>query len=379
MATNSLTNILPKILARGLMALREQAIMPRLVTADYRGDAAQKGSTIDIPTPKTQTASDVTAAPTNASAAANTPAVVQVSLAQWKHTDFYMTDKEMVEVDRNEHFIPMQTSEAVRSLANAMDSHIHSKYTGIYGYVGTAGVIPFSTIVTATDARKVLNTQLCPMSNRRGVLDPSAEGGALALTAFSDISQSGDRPVKIEGELGRKLGLDWFMSQNVGTHTVGTAGAAITVGSTTAIGVSTLAIAASSAGTVVVGDIFTIAGDTQTYVVTALTSLSSVNANVTIDPALKVVASSTAAITLNSSHTVNLAFHPQAFAFATRPLINETSELAGGNSMMSATDPVSGLSLRLEISRQFKQNIWDFDVLYGGALVRPEYACRIAG
>ena len=31
---NALTGVMPKILARGLLALREQAILPRLVNAD---------------------------------------------------------------------------------------------------------------------------------------------------------------------------------------------------------------------------------------------------------------------------------------------------------------------------------------------------------
>jgi hypothetical protein len=37
------------------------------------------------------------------------------------------------------------------------------------------------------------------------------------------------------------------------------------------------------------------------------------------------------------------------------------------------------LALRLEISRQHKQTRYSFDVLYGGALVRPQLVTRIAG
>ena len=61
---NAMTEIMPKILARGLLALREQAIMPRLVNADYSNDAARKGDTVDVPLPSAITASDVT--PSNA-------------------------------------------------------------------------------------------------------------------------------------------------------------------------------------------------------------------------------------------------------------------------------------------------------------------------
>lgn len=378
---NSLTNVLPKILANGLLALREAAIMPRLVTTDYGEAAAQKGSTIDIPVSKAQTATDVTPGPVHASAQANSPGLVQVALDQWKHSDFYLTDKEMVEVDRNRHFVPMQVSEAVRALANAMDNHIHAQYTGIYGYVGTAGTVPFSTVADAVDIRKVLNQQLAPIGERRVVLDPDAEAKALQLAAFGDVEKSGDRAVKIEGELGRKFGMDWFMSQNVGSHTAGTLLSGV-VGSTTVAGASAIDIkAASATGNLLIGDIFTIAGDSQTYVVKGTVSAitSGTAQAVTIDPALAQIASANAATTLKASHTVNLAFHPQAFAFAIRPLTEATSDVAGGNTMASATDPVTGLSLRLEVIRQNKQSAWDFDVLYGAKLVRPELAVRIAG
>lgn len=40
---NDVSAILPKILARGLMTLRQRVMMPRLVNADYSRLAAQKG------------------------------------------------------------------------------------------------------------------------------------------------------------------------------------------------------------------------------------------------------------------------------------------------------------------------------------------------
>jgi len=97
MASNSLTNIMPKILARGLMTLREQAVMPRLVNGSYGSDAAKKGTTIDVPIPTATTAGDVTPSNTPPAVTGNTPSIVQVSLDQWKQADFHLTDKEMVD------------------------------------------------------------------------------------------------------------------------------------------------------------------------------------------------------------------------------------------------------------------------------------------
>lgn len=377
---NTMTNILDKILAQGLMTLREAAVMPRIVNIDYQGQAAQKGNTIDVPIPVAQVVSTVAASNTSKAAANKTPGLVQISLDQWKMTDFHLTDKEMAEIDRNQHFIPMQTAEAARAIANNIDVAIHSNYTGVYGFTGTPAVVPFSTVATATGARKVLNNQLAPMNDRRIVMDPNAEDQALQLSAYSDLEKTGDNGVKIEGALGRKFGIDHYMSQNVQTHTTGTI-VSCQVGSTTAAGASTLAFNGLTAGgTIVIGDVFTIAGDTQTYVATsAHTLVSTVKQNVSIAPGLAQIASATSVIQVKATHVVNLAFQRGAFAYVTRPIADAVGDLAGGNPMTSLTDDMTGLTMRLEVVRQHKQNSFQFDVLYGSQLVRKEYATRVAG
>ena len=381
---NDINNILAKILARGLLALREQAIMPRLVNGDYSSEAAEKGDTIDVPIPSAVTASDVTPSNTPPAPSSSTPGKVQIPLNNWKKADFYLTDKEMVEIDKNAHFMPMQMSEALRALANEVNEDIHAEYLGVYGFTGTAGTTPFaSTVTDATNARKVLHQQRAPRSERRGVLDFDAEANALALAPFADAEKTGSTGVKIEGEIGRKYGIDWFADDAVVTHTAGTLstpGGA--VGSTTAAGASTLDVQSASAqGNINIGDIFTIAGDTQTYVAKATVSaiVSGTAQSVAIAPPLSTAATAGAAITFVGTHVVNLAFHRDAFAFANRPLVASTQDMALGSQIVSMTDPQTGITLRLEVSRQYKQVVWEFDILWGAKLVRPELATRIGG
>jgi hypothetical protein len=382
--SNTLTDIMPKILARGLLALREQALMPRLVNGSYSAEAAEKGDTIDVPIPTANAATDVTPSNTPSAPTDTTPSKVQIALNNWKKVNFHMSDKDMVEVDKNNHFIPMQMSEAVRALANVVNVDIHNEYVGVYGFTGTAGSTPFaSTVVDAVNARKVLHQQRAPRTERRGVLDFDAEANALALPPFADAEKTLSAQVKIEGEIGRKYGVDWVADDAVVTHTAGSLQATgALVGSTTAAGTITLDVASASAvGNLVIGDVFTIAGDTQTYAVGATVSAiaSSANSAVTISPALATAATSGAAITIKASHVVNMVFHRDAFAFANRPLVSSTQDTQLGSMIMSMTDPQTGITLRLEISRQYKQVVWELDILWGAKLVRPELACRVAG
>ena len=218
----------------------------------------------------------------------------------------------------------------------------------------------------------MLNRQLAPVNDRRIVLDPDAEAAALGLSGFADVSKSGDARHIIDGTIGRKYGFDWAMDQQVPTFeaSVMTEGA-LTVNGANEAGaqVVSLAKATNAAGLK--------EGDTQTYVVTEAVSLAVGNTAVKIYPGLTRPTTGSEAVTVSGSHVMNLAFHRDAIAFATRPLMDSANGL--GNLIQSAVDPVSGLSLRLEVSREHKRTRFSYDILYGADVVRRELGCRIAG
>ena len=415
---NNLDDILPKILARGLLALREAAVMPRLVNGDYSVEAAKKGDTINVPIPSAVSTIDVAPSNTPPVPGNTTIETVPIPLNYWRQNDpIHLTDKDLVEIDARADFLPMQMSEAIRALANDVNRSIHREYRGpvrgVFGTEGTAGVTPFGSgvgVKSATQIRKVLNQQVCPKSSRRGVLDFDAEAQALELEPFFSANNTLSADVILEGEIGKKFGIDWVADDEVQTHVAGTivdGGAARTAavnnGGGYAIGIDTITIdegaATTAVGTLVNGDIFTFAGHGQTYCVidnAASSQFAGVTDNqagtvgtytfATNDivglrffPALQTAVIDDEILTVIDDHVVNLVFHRDAFAYATRPLTQSTQDMSLGSKIMSMQDPKTGIVLRLEVSRQHKQVVWEFDLLWGTRLIRAELAARLLG
>ena len=80
--SNTITYVTPKLLASGLLALREQAIMPRLVNRSYGELAQEKGNVINIPVPSAIAARAVTASVVMNSNVASAPTNIAVTLDQ---------------------------------------------------------------------------------------------------------------------------------------------------------------------------------------------------------------------------------------------------------------------------------------------------------
>ena len=384
--SNTLTAILPMILARGLMALRSRVLMTRLVNTDYSMEAKKKGSTIDVPVTASLTATNVAPAAYPEAPGNVTIPTVQISLSNWMKASFGLTDKELGQIESQNDFIPLEMSAAFEALASAINDSVFAEYVGVYGLVGTAGTTPFGSgveVTSATLARRLLNVQKCPAANRRAVLDFTAEANALALSQFSDADKVGSGDVKISGEIGMKFGILWNADDAVPTHTRGAIGdGAMTVNGVNAKGAATLSIAKAvgASWSAVEGDILTIAGDDQQYVITADTTVvHNANTSVPISPVLAAATSGSEAITTVDSHVVNLAFHRDAFALAMRAPDEALKEVFNPDNSYTMEDPVTGLVMRLEIIRMYKQIMWELDCLWGAKLVRPQYAVRIAG
>lgn len=370
---NILAAVIPRLLAQGLLALRENAVTAMTVNRGYEQMAGERGSTIDVPIPSAIQASAVVPGVTAPDPGDLTPSFVPIVMDQWFEAPFQLSDKEQLEV--MDGTIPMQAAEAVKALVNEIDNSILSQYKSVFGYHGTPGSTPFASDTSdVTQTRKVLQEQLAPQDPRWFLIDPEAEANALNLRAFQDASWVGSAETVTTGTFDNRFGFGWAVNQNLPTHTSGTADD-YTVTGVNAIGATTLTVtSAANNGTFLEGDIIQIAGGDQTYVITQ-DELGAPAPSITIQPALRVATTGAEAITVEGSHQINLAYHRDAFALAMRPLKQDKV----GRQVFSQVDPVSGLALRVEVLEEHRRTRLSIDALWGVKCVRPELAARLSG
>lgn len=396
---NMLQDIAPKILAMGLQELEANCITSRLVNTDYSAEGAQRGTTIDIPLPPKINSIDVVPAVVDQTLGDIQMDTVSIKMNNWKQAGFSINDKERGEI--MEGVMPVGIKAAANRLARDIDLSVLGLYRSVYNYAGTAGTTPMSSgnLNDVIAARTALVRNNCPMDGQiRALLNPVAEAAALSLPAFQQYLQAGTDITIKDGLIGRKLGLDWYMNQNLDSlrHVKGTAPASLT---TASLPVSTVTADASdpvrhnprtvntitlngvaSGDTIKSGDVFSVAGDTQTYVVNADATASGTSMTVAFSPAPKVQWPAASTVTFRASHDTNLVFHRDAFALVVRPFkedpINSQVSAAYSQTMIH---PKSGLPLRLKITGEGNQVSYRLDVLWGVGAVRPELAVRLAG
>ena len=375
----ALDDLYGKILSQSILVIREQTALPALVNHETTGDrsqgASRGGMTEVIVPPEFATRDVVPAAVPPASAAAPAPTTVQVPLNYWKEVNFPLTEKHITLLENADQQTPMFLANAVSPIVEEITDSIAANYTGIYGAVGAAGTTPFgSTPTVAQQAKTLLTKQKCPKFMRRMALNTGAYGNAIALDAFRNVNQSGSTETLREGEVSRAYGFDWFEDAGMDdiSHTTGGGSGWLVNQGDHAAGDTTVTIDTGS-GDPAAGDIFTVAGDSQQYVVVSYA------ANViTYAPAAKTAFADNAAITFVADHSVSLAFHPYAFAFDSRPAARLNLQGVTSN-FMTWVDDMTGVVLRLEIRDEYHQTGFYLSCLWGAVLVDPRLAVRVMG
>jgi hypothetical protein len=324
---------------------------------------------------------------------------VSLQLATQKGVDVNFSSAELT-LDLDD-FSSRILEPAMAVLASSLEADAFSMYKDVYQQVGTAGNTP-DTLLTYLQARARLNNSLTPMdTNRTAHLSPLAT--ATIVDALKGLFQdsSAIREQYREGSMGRTAGFDWYENPLVPSHTNGNTVASVTAAASGSTGSgTTLNIAGvTSSSTFARGTVFTIAGvyevhpetkavtpRLQQFVVAADAAMSGTTGSLTISPAIvtsgaqqnvSAVPANSAALTFTGSASTayeqEMAFHRDAFAFATADLV-----LPKGVDF-AAREVYDGVSMRIVRAYDINNDAFPcrIDVFYGYKTIRPQMACRV--
>lgn len=369
---NSFTTL--KTIARqALPRLIDNLVFPNLIYRDFSEEFHDVGDTVRVRRPVTLEATEFSAEQ-GVTYQDMTDDVVDVTLDHIATVDAYATAIESATCldDLNRAFI----EPAAAALAEKINRDGLQMYKDVPYFVGTAGTTP-STLADFSGVRKALNLSRAPLLGRAAVWDTEADSLLTQLPAVVNAEKSGSAQALREGSLGRVFGVDHYMSQSVCRHTCGlTASTGVKVNGAVSEGATQLNIDASSlSGKLVKGDLLKIGERSFTVTEDSQSAVSNAISGVKVYPALPAIADN-ADVAVIGSHTANLAFHPMAFAYVTRPLANPD-----GQGVSSYVTSFNGISLRVTkgYDQKYKRSTYSMDVLYGFKTVYPELAVRALG
>jgi hypothetical protein len=306
----------------------------------------------------------------------------------------------------------------IARLANLIDQDVCGLAQGLANFVGTPGTTP-SALSTYLSAKTRLDSNACPMDGDRHVINgPVAD--ASMVDNLKGLFQASDeiKQQYLQGTMGRTIGADWALDQNIFVQTVGTLGGTPIVNNANQSG-STITTTGWTSSTLNAGDIVSFVstttpvnlvnpqsyldtGLTAQFVVTATTSDSGGAMTIPIAPAMVGPGSTTPQLqnVLNlppascpvfvyntaaanfanisgKSSPQNLFVHKN---FGTLAMVD--MPLPGGtDKAYRAASPKTGNSIRVirDYVATTDQWIQRLDVLYGVAVLRQELGCRVGG
>lgn len=399
MANTLLTPLM--ITREALRVLHQKLNFVARVERQYDDRFAQRGAkigtTLNIRKPPRYT----TSTGPNLSIQDSTETYVPLTVNTQRHVDLSFSSVELtMQID---DFSKRFIEPAMTQLAASIENDALSMYKDIWSQVGSP-TAPTNALRPFLQAKKRMDDNLTPANDERHII-LNTDSEVEVVDALKGLFQSSER-IREQyegGTMGLAAGFEWQQNTLLPNQITGTLGGTPLVNGATQTG-SSLVTDGWTAGQTVLkkGDIFTIQGiygvhrETrqpfgylQQFVATAdVTADGSGNATIPISPAITTTgpfqtvsvspadnAPITPAGVASTAYGVNLAFHKEAFTFATADLEDVSAYGAWG-----ARAVQDGISMRL--ARQYAIGTdtvpTRIDVLYGFATLYPELACRVA-
>jgi len=382
MPGSTLTNLIPDAYAALDVVSRELTGFIGAVTRDSSADRVAAGQTLrSIVAPANTAGADITPAMSIPADASQTIGNKSLTISNNRFFPFSWTGQQQYAADMGPGFLTIQQAQiaqAIRAAVNEIEASIAiaAKNGASRAFGATAGTAP--VLGDFASAKKILDDNGAPQSDRTVVFDTTAGVSLRSTSNLFKVNESGDQTLLRQGLLGSLYGFDLRESGQVQTTTKGAMTGALVNGAL-AIGATAIVFDTGTVNTtgVVAGDIITIAGDSNKYVVA--TGSTSASGTITInEPGVRQAQADNAAITVFGTSARNIALSRNAIVLATRlPELPDGGDLALDR--FTLTDPRTGLSMELAMYPGFRMATYHLSVCWGVSVFKPEHCAVIVG
>ena len=382
---NTLTGLYPIMYNAMNVVSREMIGFISAVSRDATAEMAAVNQTVRSPVVPAMTASDIT--PTNIAAAGTDQVIdyVDITINNQRKVTFNLTGEEERGLGPNNASIAQQRfAQAFRTLANEIEDDLAGLYVGASRAYGTGGTTPFATADDLTDLSEVLrilDDNGAPRTDRHVVMGSAAVARLIGKQpSLFRVNEAGDDMARRFGALMPMFGAEFHHSGQIKLHTSGIAASPdylVDNASGYAVGATTLNVDTHT-GAFIPGDVASIAGDPNKYVVKTGNAGGNDSSLILARPGLRLAADNNDAITFQSSYTANMAFSRDAIQLAARvPAVPSGGDQADDRTII--TDPVSGLSFEVSVYRQYRQVTYEVAICWGVKTIKEEHIALLLG
>jgi len=307
----------------------------------------------------------------------------KIDIVLEKHYDasFEITSKE-AKLDLDS-FSDQVVEPEVVSIAELVDAFALSKINDLPNMAGVDGAgapLAFATdIGGVAQYRKVLNNLKVPMAGRQAIWSPEGDAKLLSIASFVEANKKGDNGTALaEASLGRVLGFDHWMAQNVDeTPLASLDGASAQVVGALPVGTTAIPVDTANGAAVVFADRSTVQIGGINYTVNGAATMAGSAGTINILEGLKAPAADNDVVSTPYAKSDNFVprgaiFVPRAFAFVSVPL-----DIPPGAEAAVITN--NGYSIRVvrDYDITSKKTIVSFDCLVGSRVVHGELGAKV--
>jgi hypothetical protein len=362
--SRELTGFLPSV-ARNSSAVRaalgESVIVP-VSTAMESGDVTPS---MNVPEPEDFTMDNVA-----------------IQITKSRNVSFGLTGEEFQGVNNGvgaNYILGENIKQAVRTLVNEMEKDVAIEAAvGSSRAFGTAGSTPFASDLTdAAHIKKILDDNGAPMGGRSLIIDSTAGVNLRSLTQLTNVGDAGTNMTLRQGELLNLFGFS--IKESAGIYNVAQSSIEGVTLSAAEIGATELTIKAATSGSLKAGDVITIAGDDNKYVVAESNSSLSAGGKIKIaKPGLLHAVADDSSVTVVAASARNIAFTKNAIQLVTRaPALPAGRDAAVDSYIM--TDSRSGMAFEVRVYQGYRKMRMEVACAWGVKVIKPEHVVTLLG